>query len=73
GLVQGGGGRFVDRGRAAPPAVHEPTATPLHEASSAGLRPALSSGAAAPMDMQPIDAVPVVDTHGVEAVSASNG
>lgn len=63
----------ADRGRAAPPAVHEPTATPLHEASSAGLRPALSSGAAVPMDMQPIDAVPVVDTHGVEAVSASNG
>ncbi|TAJ65409.1 MJ0042-type zinc finger domain-containing protein [Brevundimonas sp.] len=38
-----------------------------------GLRPALSPGATAPLDMQPIDAVPVVDTHGEEAVSASHG
>lgn len=29
-----------------------------------GLRPALSPGAPVPMDMHPIDAVPVVDTHG---------
>ena len=63
----------ADRGRAAPPAVREPTAAPLHEAAAGGLRPALSTGSQAPMDMQPIDAVPVVDTHGVEAVSASNG
>ncbi|WP_332655381.1 MJ0042-type zinc finger domain-containing protein [Brevundimonas sp.] len=63
----------ADSRRAAPPAVHEPTSAPLHEASAAGLRPALAPGSAAPMDMQPIDAVPVVDIHGVEAVSASNG
>ena len=63
----------ADSRRAAPPAVHEPSSTALHEASAAGLRPALSPGSSAPMDMQPIDAVPVVDTHGVEAVSASNG
>ncbi|MGZ9114104.1 MAG: FxLYD domain-containing protein, partial [Brevundimonas sp.] len=63
----------TDSRRAAPPAIHEPSSTALHEASAAGLRPALSPGSSAPMDMQPIDAVPVVDTHGVEAVSASNG
>ena len=38
-----------------------------------GLRPALAPGPSAPMDMHPIDAVPVVDTHGAEAVSASHG
>jgi predicted Zn finger-like uncharacterized protein len=63
----------ADSRRAPPPAVHQPGSTALHEASAAGLRPALSPGSPAPMDMQPIDAVPVVDTHGVEAVSASNG
>ncbi|HWQ87593.1 MJ0042-type zinc finger domain-containing protein [Brevundimonas sp.] len=64
-----------DSRRAAPPppAVHEPSSAPLHEAAVGGLRPALSPGDSAPMDMQPIDAVPVVDMHGVEAVSASNG
>ena len=61
-----------DTRRAAPPAGHEPAAAPLHEAE-AGLRPALTPGAAAPMNMYPIDAVPTVDTQGVEAVSASNG
>ena len=61
-----------DTRRAAPPAVHQPAAAPLHEAE-AGLRPALSPGTSAPMDMHPIDAVPMVDMQGVEAVSASNG
>ena len=41
--------------------------------ADSGLRPALSPGASAPLDMQPIDAVPVVDTHAEEAVSASHG
>lgn len=63
----------ADTRRAAPPAVHEPGSAPLHEAGAAGLRPALSPGSSAPLDMQPIDAVPVVDTHAVEALSASNG
>lgn len=63
----------ADSRRVAPPAVHEPSSAPLHEAGGAGLRPAMSPGSSAPMDMQPIDAVPVVDTHRVEAVSASNG
>ena len=62
----------TDTRRAAPPAVHEPAVAPLREAE-AGLRPALSPGAAVPMNMYPIDAVPAVDTQGVEAVSASNG
>ncbi len=47
------------------PAVETPT--------DSGLRPALSPGASAPLDMQPIDAVPVVDRHEEEAVSASYG
>lgn len=63
----------ADTRRAAPPAVHEPSSAPLHEVGAAGLRPALSPGSSAPLDMQPIDAVPVVDTHAVEALSASNG
>ena len=61
-----------DTRRAAPPAIHDPAAAPLREAE-AGLRPALSPEAAVPMNMYPIDAVPTVDTQGVEAVSASNG
>ncbi len=68
----------ADTRRAAPPAVPTPAipgpaSAPLHEAAAGGLRPALSPDSSAPMDMQPIDAIPVVDTHGVEAVSASNG
>ncbi|MFA4893228.1 MJ0042-type zinc finger domain-containing protein [Brevundimonas sp.] len=66
----------ADTRRTAPPAVTEPAvaaSAPLHEAAAGGLRPALSPDSSAPMDMQPIDAIPVVDTHGVEAVSASNG
>ena len=52
-----------------PAAVHGPA----EDAEVSGLRPALVPGAVAPLDMQPIDAVPVVDTHGAEAVSASHG
>jgi len=60
------------------PAAHPPAARPLPTADSGGLRPALSPGASAPLDMQPVDAVPVtseahVDTPGAEAVSASHG
>ncbi|MGV8930060.1 MAG: MJ0042-type zinc finger domain-containing protein [Brevundimonas sp.] len=56
------------------PTEHGPAATthPVAEAEVGGLRPALSS-ANAPLDMHPIDAVPVVDTHAAEAVSASHG
>ncbi|HYC68186.1 MJ0042-type zinc finger domain-containing protein [Brevundimonas sp.] len=51
---------------------------PLPTADVGGLRPALSPGPAAPLDMQPIDAVPVpaslaIDSQGSEAVSASHG
>jgi len=61
-----------------PPALaadHEPATAhgSAEGADSGGLRPALSPGASAPLDMQPIDAVPVVDTHAAEAVSASHG
>ncbi|HYC99228.1 MJ0042-type zinc finger domain-containing protein [Brevundimonas sp.] len=60
--------------RAAAPAVRRPLPT----ADAVGLRPALSPGPAAPLDMQPIDAVPVaapgaIDSQGLEAVSASHG
>lgn len=54
------------------PAAHEPAAPlrPVARAEPVGLRPALTSEA---MEMHPIDAVPVVDTHAEEAVSASHG
>lgn len=63
------------------PAAHEPAAplrpaahaAPPTDVGASGLRPALSPAATAPLDMQPIDAVPVVDTHAEEAVSASHG
>ena len=59
---------------AAAPAHADAAPAPVMEAHvDSGLRPALSPGATAPLDMQPIDAVPVVDTHGEEAVSASHG
>lgn len=60
---------------AGPAPAHEaapPTPAAVAPADG-GLRPALSPGASAPLDMQPIDAVPVVDTHREEAVSASHG
>ena len=60
---------------AAPTPAHAetPAAAVAAPPADGGLRPALSSGASAPMDMHPIDAVPVVDTHREEAVSASHG
>ena len=65
----------IDTSRPVAHAAAKPTA-PLRPAVSdeaSALRPALPPGAIAPMDMQPIDAVPVVDTHAGEAVSASHG
>ena len=47
---------------------------PLPTAEVSGLRPALPPDPSAPLDMQPIDAVPVtIDSQGSEAVSASHG
>ncbi len=56
----------------APAHAEAPTAPFAPPPADGGLRPALAPGATAPMDMHPIDAVPV-DTHGEEAVSASHG
>lgn len=63
----------ADRSRPPPPALPEPAlaAGPVSDADAGGLRPALLPGAG--MDMQPIDAVPVVDRQTAEAVSASDG
>ena len=47
---------------AAPAPVATPAPVTAADAGS-GLRPALPPGTTAPLDMQPIDAVPVVDTH----------
>jgi predicted Zn finger-like uncharacterized protein len=58
----------ADTRRDVPPALE-----PVLAREAEGLRPALPAAAAAPLDMQPIDAVPVVDTAAVEAVSASHG
>ena len=56
--------------RPAAPAVQRPLPT----AGVTGLRPALAPDPSAPLEMQPIDAVPVaIDSHGAEAVSASHG
>jgi len=60
--------------RPSPPVVHRPLPT----ADAGGLRPALSPEASPPLDMQPIDAVPIaappaIDSQGLEAVSASHG
>lgn len=62
---------------AAPAAAHAPAHPPAHTApatppapapvatadAGSGLRPALPPGAMTPLEMHPIDAVPVVDTH----------
>lgn len=56
--------------RPAPPVVHRPLPT----ADTGSLRPALAADPSPPLDMQPIDAVPVaIDSQGLEAVSASHG
>ena len=60
--------------RPAPPVAHRPLPT----ADASGLRPALAADVSAPLDMQPIDAVPLaaspaIDSQGPEAVSASHG
>jgi len=56
--------------RPAAPAVQRPLPT----AGVTGLRPALPPDPSAPLNMQPIDAVPVaIDSQGPEAVSASHG
>ena len=60
--------------RPAAPAVQRP----LPAAEITGLRPALPPDPSAPLNMQPIDAVPIpvpvaIDSHGAEAVSASHG
>ena len=62
--------------RRPPAAVEHAVPAPLRpamDAEAGDLRPALSPGSTAPLDMQPIDAVPVVDRHAEEAVSASHG
>ena len=46
---------------------------PVGGAGAGGLRPVLPPEGAAPLDMQPIDAVPAVDSQAREAVSASHG
>lgn len=65
----------VDTTRRPPPADPAPAThpTPAGDADAGGLRPALSPDVYPALDMQPIDAVPVVDTHEEEAVSASHG
>lgn len=65
----------ADTRRPPAPADHAPPAPlrPAMDVEAGDLRPALSPGSTAPLDMQPIDAVPVVDTHTEEAVSASHG
>jgi hypothetical protein len=86
GKGQGVGVAFVlDPAPAAPasaPAPARPAAVrplpaaprPAPAADVVGLRPALAPDTAAPLDMQPIDAVPAaLDSHGPEAVSASHG
>ena len=60
--------------RPSPPVVHRPLPT----ADAGGLRPALAADPSAPLEMQPIDAVPIpvagaIDSQGLEAVSASHG
>ncbi len=65
----------ADTRRPPAPADHAAPAPlrPAMDVEAGALRPALSPGSTAPLDMQPIDAVPVVDTHVEAAVSASHG
>ncbi len=60
--------------RRTPEAAAPPVQRPLPTADVGAMRPALSPGPSAPLNMQPIDAVPMaIDSHGPEAVSASHG
>ena len=66
---------------AAPAASHGPAAHTIPVSDSVGLRPALSPGATVPLDMHPVDAVPLamedvsppLDSHAPRAVSAGHG
>jgi predicted Zn finger-like uncharacterized protein len=72
--AQGPAAVHADRSRPPPPpAQPEPADQPAPVAAvdAGGLRPALNPGAV--LDMQPIDAVPVVDRNVAETVSASHG
>jgi predicted Zn finger-like uncharacterized protein len=67
--------------QAAPAAAHGPAAHTIPVSDSVGLRPALSPGATVPLDMHPVDAVPVamedvsapLDSHTPRALSAGHG
>lgn len=68
----------ADTSRGPAPAAHDTEDHALKAEHSSGLRPALAPGTAQPLDMQPIDAVPLatgrpIDSKGSEAVSASHG
>ncbi|WP_298745955.1 MJ0042-type zinc finger domain-containing protein [uncultured Brevundimonas sp.] len=75
GKGQGVGVAFVlDRPAPARAAAAPPVPRPLPAAAAGGLRPALEPDLSAPLDMRPVDAVPVaIDTQGPEALSASHG
>lgn len=75
GKGQGVGVAFVlDRPAPARAAAAPPVPRPLPAAAAGGLRPALEPDLSAPLDMRPVDAVPVaIDSHGPEALSASHG
>lgn len=65
----------------APADAHAEADHPIPAAVGAGLRPALSPGATLPLDMRPVDAVPMasddharpLDSHPPRAVSAGHG
>jgi len=56
-----------------PPLRPAALSAPASGVGPGGLRPVLSPEGAASLDMQPIDAVPAVDSQAREAVSASHG
>ena len=66
---------------AAPVSSHGPAAHTIPVSADLGLRPALSPGATVPLDMRPVDAVPLamedlaapLDSHAPRAVSAGHG
>jgi hypothetical protein len=67
--------------QAAPAQAQGPAAHTIPVSDSVGLRPALSPGATLPLDMRPVDAVPMamedraapLDSHARRAVSAGHG